>query len=59
MKVDNYSNVRLHDGREGSIIEVYDSPPRYCIEYSTPDGEHATDVDWVKPDDIAEVIRAV
>lgn len=49
--IDIYSDVRLVDGRAGTIVEVYQAPPGYCIEFDNAEIGH------IRPQEIAEVIR--
>ena len=57
MKVDWYDSVRLKDGREGCVIEIYEHPDGngYEIELcSEPDNSETI---TVTIDDIEEVTR--
>lgn len=55
MLVDEFDVVRLKDGREGTIVEIYDKPGlplAYEVEFLEPE----VTLETVTPDQIAEVI---
>ena len=47
--------VRLKDGREATVHDVYNGGEEYLVEVSDEKGR-ALDMPTVKPDEIAEVI---
>lgn len=58
MKAELYDRVRLDDGTEGAVIEVFGDYEAYLVECPTPDGEHAyadVTVDADKVEDVLDV----
>ncbi|MDU0332085.1 hypothetical protein RW092_18065 [Paenibacillus sp. 3LSP] len=54
IKAKLFDIVRLKDGREGTIVEVYDEPPGFEVEISGA----VPDLVTVKYDEVVEVIWA-
>ncbi len=52
-----FSTVRLVDGREGDVVDVYSDPPGYEIDF-TRAGEPVPDpiTEGVSPEAIAEIV---
>ena len=51
-----YSNVRLKDGREGTIVEIYLTPKlAYEIDFTKPDDEEIS-VETIPPEMIESII---
>lgn len=38
MKISQYDCVRLKDGREGTVIEIFDRDPAYMVEICDEEG---------------------
>ncbi|MBQ7826085.1 MAG: hypothetical protein IJ337_07025 [Clostridia bacterium] len=56
VKVERFDTVRLKDGRKGAVVDIYDDPPGYEIDFSI--NETFDDLtEGVSPDMIAEVIK--
>lgn len=56
MEVERFDTVRLKDGRKGSVVDIYDDPPGYEIDFSI--NETFDDLtEGVSPDMIAEIIK--
>lgn len=56
MKADRFDTVRLKDGRKGVIVDVYDDPPGFEIDFSINETfENLTE--GVACDMVDEVIR--
>lgn len=55
MKIELYDKVKLKDGREAHIVEVYEQGVAYEADIALEDGEY--DTDTIKQDDILEVIN--
>lgn len=55
MKIQEFDQVLLKDGREVVILEVFTSPPGYIVEQIGEDGET---IDWfsIKPGEIEKVV---
>jgi len=55
MKVQEFDQVLLKDGREVVVLEVFTSPPGYIVEQVGVDGET---IDWfpVKIEEIERII---
>lgn len=57
MSVDFYDDVKLKDGREGCVIEIYEHPQGNGYEIELSDSPYNSDTIVVKIDEIKEVIR--
>ena len=56
MKVERFDTVRLKDGRKGAVVDIYDDPPGYEIDFSI--NETFDDMtEGINPDMIEEVIK--
>lgn len=48
----------LHQGAQGTVVEVFDSPEEaYMIEFLEDSGASSTIADWVRPDQIKIIER--
>jgi hypothetical protein len=57
MKVDWYDEVRLKDGREGCVIEIYKHPDGNGYEIELSPEPNNSETVTVEIDEIEEVIR--
>ena len=57
MKVDWYDEVRLKDGREGCVIEIYEHPDGNGYEIELSPEPYNSETVTVKIDDIEKVIN--
>lgn len=58
MKAGELDFVKLSDGTEGTILEVFPSQPEsYLFEYATPDGEQEYDQKDIEEEDIVSIIK--
>ena len=55
MEIKLFSTVRLKDGRVGDVVDIYESPLGYEIDFSGH-GEFENITEGASPDMIAEVI---
>lgn len=55
MKIQEYSTVRLKDGREGMVIHVVMDGEAYCVEFELPNGRW--DFNLFLPEEIECVIE--
>lgn len=56
MKVERFETVMLKDGRKGAVVDIYDDPPGYEIDFSINETfDNMTE--GVSPDMIAYVIK--
>jgi len=55
MKIQEFDQVLLKDGREVVVLEVFTSPPGYVVEQVGADGET---IDWfpIKPEEIERIV---
>lgn len=56
MEIKRFATVRLKDGRIGDVVDIYESPPGYEIDFSGH-GEFENLTEGASPDMIAEVIE--
>lgn len=54
MKISQYDCVRLKDGREGTVIEIFDRDPAYMVEICDDKGR-TLDTPIVSADEIDEI----
>ena len=57
MKVDWYDDIRLKDGREGCVIEIYEHPDGNGYEVELSSEPNNSETVTVTEDDIEMVIR--
>ena len=57
VKIKELDVIRLNDGREATVLEIFKDGEAYLIEVSDKDGE-ALDISVVKSCDVAEIIWA-
>ena len=56
MKVERFDTVRLKDGRKGVVVDIYDDPTGYEVDFSI--NETFDDMtEGIAPDMIEEVIK--
>lgn len=56
MKVERFDTVKLKDGRKGVVVDVYDDPPGYEVDFSINETFNNL-TEGVLPEMIEEVIR--
>ncbi len=54
MTIKLYDEVKLKDGREAHIVEIYEQGVAYEADIKLPDGEY--DTDTVKHEEIMEIL---
>ena len=57
MKIDWYDDIRLKDGREGCVIEIYEHPDGNGYEVELSSEPNNSETVTVTEDDIEMVIR--
>jgi len=54
MKIEQYDKVLLKDGDYAYIVEIFGDGALFIGDIDRADG---TETDWIKPEDIKEVIK--
>ncbi len=54
MKISQYDCVRLKDGREGAVIEIFDRDPAYMVEICDDEGR-TLDTPIISVDEVDEI----
>jgi ribosomal protein L21E len=57
MTLDMYQKIRLHNGKTGHVIEIFNNGEAYMVDIQTGDGEY--DQVTVRPDDIKSIVLEV